>query len=246
TLADGTIFAADFGDGETSTTVTVTDGSQTTVTFENEFYTMPNGFYKEGVLTITKELLGADGTALASNETFYAGIFSDSSYTTLATNVSENIVALSLAGDSEVSVEVGVSIGSGETVTLYVTETDEDGNPVEDAEGFAYTVTYTVNEDVSEAGPEVTLDESNTTASVTITNQEIEEIEEEEEEEESEEETETESETETETETESETSTTTAVQTGDETPLLPYAVAMLLAVMVLLAGLIERKRRLGR
>ncbi|MCC8106324.1 MAG: hypothetical protein LIO99_10050, partial [Clostridiales bacterium] len=229
TLADGTIFAADFGDGATTTNVTVTDGSQTTVSFENEFYTMPDGFYKEGTLTITKKLLGADGNALTSNETFYAGIFTDSSYTTLATNVDQNIVALALAGGSEVSIEVGVSIGSGETVTLYVTEVqlDENGNPVPVAnvEGFRYTW--------SQDKTEVTLSGENLTASVTITNKEIEEVEEEESEEVSEEETETETESK-------------AVQTGDETPILPYMLAMLAALIILLTGVLERKRRSAR
>ncbi|MCD7762906.1 MAG: hypothetical protein LUI14_06850, partial [Lachnospiraceae bacterium] len=226
-LADGTKYAPNFGDNAVTTTVTVTDGSQTVVTFTNEFYTMPKNYYKEGTLTITKKLLGADGSALNSNETFYAGIFTDASYTTLAattgdanvTGVDQNIVALSLGGNSEVSATVGVSIGSGDTVTLYVTEVDADGNPVDGAEGFAYTVTMD--------GSVVTLDETNTTASVTITNQEIEETSEEESEEVSEE-----SETET-----------TAVQTGDETPILPYMLVMLAALLVMLAGVLERKRR---
>ncbi|MCD7717181.1 MAG: hypothetical protein LUI39_12150, partial [Lachnospiraceae bacterium] len=226
-LADGTKYAPNFGDGAVKTTVTAADGSQTTVTFANEFYTTPKGFYQNGTLTITKKLLGADGTALASGETFYAGIFSDAAYTTLATNVEQNIVALNLNGSSEVSVSMEVSIGSGETVTLYVTEVDANGSPVADTEGFAYTV--------SVDGTEVTMDASNLTASVTITNQEIEETSEEESEEESEEVSE-ESEEESETET-------TAVQTGDETPILPYMLVMLAALMIMLAGVLERRRR---
>ncbi|MCD8016006.1 MAG: hypothetical protein LUG99_23180 [Lachnospiraceae bacterium] len=220
TLADGTIFAADFGNGATTATATVTDGSQTTITFANEFYTMPGGFYKEGTLTITKKLLDPDGDALNSSEVFYAGIFADSSYTTLATNVSENIVTLDLAGSSSVSVEVGVSIGTGETVTLYVTEVDADGNPVADAADFAYEVSVDTTK--------VTLDETTTTATVTITNQEIEEVEEE---------SEYEEETETETETE-----TTAVQTGDDTPLTQYIVILILALAIILMAVIYRRR----
>ncbi|MCD7744775.1 MAG: DUF5979 domain-containing protein, partial [Lachnospiraceae bacterium] len=218
TLADGTIFAADFGNGATTATTTVADGSQTTVTFANEFYTMPNGFYKEGTLTITKKLLDPNGDAQNSSEVFYAGIFADSSYTTLAANVSENIVKLDLAGNSSVSAEVGVSIETGETVTLYVTEVDADGNPVADAADFAYEVSVDTTK--------VTLDETTTTAAVTITNQEIEEVEEE-------------SEYEEETETETEIA---AVQTGDETPLAEYLILLVLALAIILMAVVYRRR----
>ncbi|MCC8050667.1 MAG: DUF5979 domain-containing protein, partial [Clostridiales bacterium] len=216
-LAGGTIYQAIFDEGATVTKVTVADGTLTTVSFANEFYTVPDGFYKKGTLTITKKLLGADGAALTSDAVFYAGIFTDASYTTLATNVDQSIVTLDLAGGSEASVDVVVSISTGSSVTLYVTETDADGNPVADAEGFAYTV--------SQNTTEVTLDETNNTATVTITNQEIVEVEEEESEE-------------VESETESE-----AVQTGDETPLALYFSLMLMAVAVMLAGETRRRRR---
>ncbi|MCD8011910.1 MAG: Cna B-type domain-containing protein, partial [Lachnospiraceae bacterium] len=221
TMADGTTYAANFGDGATTATAAVTDGSETVISFTNEFYTIPDGFYKEGTLTITKLLLDPSGDALESSEVFYAGIFSDSSYTTLADNVDQNIVTLDLAGGSSVSVDVKVSIETGETATLYVTEVDADGNPVADAADFAY--------EVSVDETKVTIDEDNTTAKVTITNQEIEIVEEESEEEEEE------------TETEAE-----AVQTGDETPLAGYMALMLLALGVLMAEGIRRKKRMNR
>jgi len=226
TLSDGTIFASDF-EGSSIGTVAVEDvDDHVTVSFTNEFYSMPKGYYIEGTLTITKNLLGVDGAALNSDAVFYAGIFSDASYTTLADNVSENIVALNLAGGSSVSTSVQVAIDEGETVTLYVTEVDANGSPVANATDFLYTVTVDATT--------VTLDEDNTAASVTITNQEIEIVEEE-----SNETTETESEKESET-------TTTAVQTGDSTPILPYLAVMLAAMLVMVAGLIERKRKAGR
>ncbi|MCD7744829.1 MAG: Cna B-type domain-containing protein, partial [Lachnospiraceae bacterium] len=218
TMADGTTYAADFGDGATTAMTTVTDGSETEISFTNVFYTLPDGFMKEGILTITKKLLDANGDALESSEVFYAGIFSDSSYTTLATNVDQNIVTLDLAGGSTASVEVKVNVETGGT-TLYVTEVDADGNPVADAADFLYEVT------VDET--KVTMDENTTTAKVTITNQEIEEVEEESEEEE--------------TDTEAE-----AVQTGDETPLAGYMTLMLLALAVLIAEGFRRKKRMNR
>ncbi|MCC8137875.1 MAG: hypothetical protein LIO76_07390, partial [Clostridiales bacterium] len=228
-LADGTKYMPNFSDGSMTASVTAEDESQKTVTFTNVFYSVPDGFYKEAVLTITKKLLGADGAALTSSDAvFYAGIYADASYTTLATNVDQNIVTLALAGGSEVSAEVSVSLEDGETVTLYVTEVqlDENGNPVPVAnvEGFQYTW--------SQDTTEVTLSGENLTASVTITNQEISETSEEEESSEEEE---------TETETESE-----AVKTGDESPLAFYFSLMLMAAAVMLAEGIYRKKRINR
>ncbi|MCC8136730.1 MAG: hypothetical protein LIO76_01465, partial [Clostridiales bacterium] len=226
-LADGTKYMPNFSDGSMTASVTAEDESQKTVTFTNVFYSVPDGFYKEAILTITKKLLGTDGNALKGDAVFYAGIYSDASYTTLATNVDQNIVTLALAGGSEVSVEVSVSLEDGESMTLYVTEVqlDENGNPVPVAnvEGFQYTW----RQDTTE----VTLSGENLTASVTITNQEISET--------SEEESSEEEETETETESE-------AVKTGDESPLAFYFSLMLMAAAVMLAEGIYRKKRINR
>ena len=97
-MAGNVAYAAIFANGNKAT-VTEADGTAT-VYFENQFATIPDGFYKEGILTITKKLLGSDKKAKNSNEVFYAGIFSDAAYTQLSGDVSENIVALDLAGGS--------------------------------------------------------------------------------------------------------------------------------------------------
>ena len=210
-LEDGTIYAANFAEGH-SAVIEREDGSMR-VEFENEFYELPHGFYKDGELTITKVLLDAAGNAKDSDEIFYAGVFADADHTTLADFVSENIVALDLAGGSEVSAVIEVSLFDGNPQTVYVTETDEDGNPIAGAAGFKYDVT------VSETS--VTLDMENSSAEVTITNQEEEE--------------------ETETETETETEKPKAPKTGDETPIVPYLGLFLAAGFVLVEG--ERRRR---
>ena len=85
-MAGNVAYAAIFANGNKAT-VTEADGS-TTVYFENQFATIPDGFYKEGILTITKKLLGSDKKAKNSNEVFYAGIFSDAAYTQLSGDVS--------------------------------------------------------------------------------------------------------------------------------------------------------------
>ena len=213
-MADGSVYQANFTEGY-SAIVTEPDGMQT-VYFENVFYTLPEGFYKEGELTITKKLLGVDGKAKDSNETFYAGIFADRNYTTLSDQVSENIVALNLAGGSEASYTVMAAIEKGESVTLYVTETDASGKTIVGAQGFAY--------DVSVSATSVTLDETHAGLSVVITNAEQE------------------VETETEIETEKEKKTP---RTGDDTPVAMYLSLMLAAAMVFLIEE-ERRRRSRR
>ena len=163
-MAGNVAYAAIFANGNKAT-VTETDGTAA-VYFENQFATIPDGFYKEGILTITKKLLGSDKKAKNSNEVFYAGIFSDAAYTQLSGDVSENIVALDLAGGSEAEAEVFVAIAPGGSQTLYVTEVDANGKPVAGAAGFKYTVQVDKTS--------VTLSEANTEAHVTITNTETE------------------------------------------------------------------------
>ena len=163
-LADGTVYEAVFGNGN-STTVTEANGT-TTVSFENVFSSFPpDGFYKQGQLTITKKVLGADGGTRNSNEVFYAGIFDDAAHTQLSQQVEQNIIKLDMDGGYEVSETINVGLAqSGAKVTLYVTETDSNGKPIAGSEGFGYKVTVSADS--------VTLDETNMTAEVVITNQE--------------------------------------------------------------------------
>ena len=163
-LADGTVYEAVFGNGN-STTVTEANGT-TTVSFENVFSSFPpDGFYKQGQLTITKKVLGADGGTRNSNEVFYAGIFDDAAHTQLSQQVEQNIIKLDMDGGYEVSETINVGLAqSGAKVTLYVTETDSNGKPIAGSEGFGYKVTVSADS--------VTFDETNMTAEVVITNQE--------------------------------------------------------------------------
>ncbi len=220
-LADGTIYVASFDNGNRA--VVEEAGGSVTVYLENTFYTIPDGYYREGQLTITKRVLGSSGNAVNSNEVFYAGIFADAEYTTLSDQVSENIVALNMAGGSQSSVSVQVGITEGTEQTLYVTEVDRDGTPVENAPDFMYSVS------IDNAA--VTLTTEETSAAVTITNTEIEE------------EIETEIESDAEGGSSSSSTTSSSVKTGDETPIGMYLALMAGAVVVILAGTICRKRR---
>ena len=213
--------------GTNGNLVETQEGSSTTVYLDNELDSWPDGFYAEGQLHITKKLLDADGAPEDSNEVFYAGIFSDPQFTTLADNVEYNILPLELAGGSEVTATTRVSLPDRNTaVTLYVTEVDANGTPVAGASGFAYTVT-TSNETV-------TLSAEHAEEYVIITNQEIPETEEE---------TETEFETETESE---ETETETTPKTGDTTDLTLYLLLMAGSAMSVLLLMLYRKKRYAK
>ena len=160
--ADGTMYMVDFSDGN-AVTVDNSDGS-TTVYFDNQFEKIPDGYYKEAELNITKKLVGSDGKAKNSNEIFYAGIFADEGFTQLSTDVSQNIVPLDLAGGSEATALVNVALPESGSITLYVTEVDSNGKPVAGAASFKYDVTVD--------NAQVTLNDDNLSANVVITNTE--------------------------------------------------------------------------
>ena len=230
-LADGTMYEAKFNNGNKAT-VKEANGT-TTVYFDNVFSSIPDGYYKQGKLTITKKLLGADGNAKKSDNVFYAGIFDDADYTQLSTQVSQNIVKLDLAGGSEVSQVIKIGLDVNKTVTLYVTETDSNGKPVAGTSGFAYKV--------SVDGSTVTIDEANENASVTITNTEN---------------PTTTKTTKTTTEesgnesgssasSHSMSSSTKAPKTGDDTPIAMYVIILIAAAALIVFGL-EKRRRSNR
>ena len=224
-LADGTMYEAKFNDGNKAT-VKEANGT-TTVYFDNVFSSIPDGYYKQGKITITKKLLGADGNAKKSNNVFYAGIFDDADHTQLSTQVQQNIVKLDLAGGSEVSQVIKVGLDENKAVTLYVTETDSNGKPIAGTSGFAYKV--------SVDGSTVTIDEANENASVTITN--------------------TENPTTTTTTTTEESnnsssasshsmsSSTKAPKTGDNTPIAMYVIILIAAAALIVFAFAKRRKK---
>ena len=227
-LADGTMYEAKFNDGNKAT-VKEANGT-TTVYFDNVFSSIPDGYYKQGKITITKKLLGADGNAKKSNNVFYAGIFDDADHTQLSTQVQQNIVKLNLAGGSEVSQVIKVGLDENKAITLYVTETDSNGKPIAGTSGFAYKV--------SVDGSTVTIDEANENASVTIT----------------------ENPTTTKTTTEesgnesgnesgssasshSMSSSTKAPKTGDNTPIAMYVIILIAAAALIVFAFAKRRKK---
>mgnify|MGYP000594918708 FL=1 len=193
--------------------ITVTeDGAKSSITFENQFSEWPDGFYKIATLNVTKKLLGADGNALESDEIFYAGIFDDKECTTLSTRTEKNILTLDLAGGSTVSESTQAVVIPDESFTLYVAETDAEGNLVGGTDGFRYAVTV-------ENG-NVLFDENNLNAEVTIINQKQPEA--------------TPTVTPEETITPTPTpGTSTGVKTGDDTPIGFYMALFFVAALAI-------------
>ena len=193
--------------------ITVTeDGAKSSITFENQFSEWPDGFYKIATLNVTKKLLGADGNALESDEIFYAGIFDDKECTTLSTRTEKNILTLDLAGGSTVSESTQAVVIPDESFTLYVAETDAEGNLVGGTDGFRYAVTV-------ENG-NVLFNENNLNAEVTIINKEQPEA--------------TPTVTPEETITPTPTpGTSTGVKTGDDTPIGFYMALLFVAALAI-------------
>lgn len=162
-LADETVFMSFFPNGNEA--IVTEENGITTVIFENQFYDMPDGFFYEGNLNVTKKVVGADGAAKNTDEVFYAGVFDDPEYTIPSEQVVYNLLELDMNGESSATASTKIAIPSKDAVvTLYVTEVDKNGNPIAGTEGFKY--------EVSQDKTTVTVNAENTTANVVITNKE--------------------------------------------------------------------------
>jgi LPXTG-motif cell wall-anchored protein len=103
--------------------------------FLNMYYEyLPQQFAYGGYIDITKEVFRNDENVTV-DDTFYAGVFYDEDATDLL-----ELVELEQNDTVEVEVPLGGETGD-EPVVYYIYETDEDGNRVDQAEGFAYLVT---------------------------------------------------------------------------------------------------------
>ena len=233
--ADGTTYTAMFSNG--NSVETGSNGGNKAVEFENRFVKFPDGFYKEALLNLTKQLKNSDGKDKNSDETFYAGIFADKDYTKLSDQVSQNIVPLNLNGNSSAGAQIKVAIADSGSTTLYVTEVDADGKPVENADSFEY--------DLSVDTESITFTESNKAASVTLVNQERAEDEDEEtDEEEIKEKTTKNTPTPTSSVTPTKsTQTTNSVKTGDNTPIGIFVVLLIAAIAVIGGGIYLKRRK---
>ena len=209
------------GEGTNEVELDLTGGkTEGEVKLNNVYSEMPEGFYVEGQIDITKRVL-RNGKEMTTDETFFAGIFTqdEEGVQTLYT-----VVALNQNGAVSANVPLGGEDGT-QPVTYYVYETDNSGTPV-DHDAFAYEVSGEGTVTVTSADAQA----------ITITNS-IEETEE------TEEITET-TEEESSTERTSSSGGGKSVKTGDPTNALPYLISLAAAAAVL-AGLaiIGKKRK---
>lgn len=214
-----------------STTVTVKNKSNDSITLNNVYYDFPDGFAYSGNINITKKVVKGE-TETEVNDTFYAGIFtkdSDGNYNLLSDMVYE------LLQNDTISVNVPLGGENGtEPVTYYVLETDETGNPV-DTDSFAY--------EVSGEGT-VSLDKDKLEGNVTIVNKVKEKAVP----------TPTPSITPSAPENVSGGSTTVethvpdsksavAAKTGDNTPIGAYAAVLVIAALAIAGGVVYKKKK---
>ena len=139
---------------------------------------------------------------------------------------------MNLNGNSSADAQIKVAIADSGSTTLYVTEVDADGKPVENADSFEY--------DLSVDTESITFNESNKTASVTLVNQERAEDEDEETEEKITKNTPTPTSSVTPTKS---TQTTNSVKTGDNTPIGIFVVLLIAAIAVIGGGICLKRRK---
>lgn len=209
--ANGEEFAC-IVDSETSMFEIDTDAAMIggQVDLNNRYIETPEEYYYAAEISIEKLVRNAAGKKIRAKDTFYAGIFNpDGSLLT--------VVELKQNGKVTVEVPLGGENGD-EPITYVVAETNKKGKPINEAK-FAYNVTVD-NE-------KVTLDTTNLTAEVTITNEAIDEVE-----------------TETEPKkVEKKPVVTTSVKTGDTTNIIVWVVVIALALAAIAYVLVSGKKR---
>lgn len=169
---------------------------------------LPSGYYMDGEVTVNKKVL-INGKAGNVDDTFYFALFLDEARTMMA---DAGVQSITLDDASEGTV-VFENIPYGQ---YYLSETDKDGVPVDDA--YEY--------DVEISGEVVNLTSGSSEAAVTVTNSK--EVEESESESES-----------------AKNQSGKSVKTGDNTPIAPIVAVFVLSALILAALLlviVKRKR----
>ncbi|MDO5147534.1 MAG: Cna B-type domain-containing protein, partial [Eubacteriales bacterium] len=220
----GVVYQAKFT-GTGGNRVVTSRGENVQVALDNQMAELPDGFYIEGQLHVTKKVLNVNGKPMNTSKVFYAGIFEDAGHTKLSSLVENNILTLAPEGTSEAVNATTVAIPDKDAVVkLYVAETDASGKPVAGTSGFSYEVTVT--------GEAAVLTVQNSEAYVSITNRVKEKIHEKEK---------IESKSENNKKTKN-TGTSGKAKTSDNTPILPMAVLFLLSVSGAVWILYRRRR----
>ena len=202
------------------------NGTAAEFAFANQFLVLPSEYDLSKRVTIVKSVQTKKGKELKTNETFYAGIFSDAAHTQLAESVDQNIVPLATNGTAGARNEIEVTFAPGASTTLYIAEVSADGVPVEQNAAFEYTASIDQNV--------ITLSEDTDDVTVKITNTSKKD------------EPETECEDNRQSESNKPKAAANSVKTGDDTPLMTFVLLLLCSAscMMLLAG--RRKKEDGQ
>ena len=136
-------------------------GKVTVSEFTNVFSETPEGFFKEGELTVTKKVLGADKKPMNTNEKFYVGIF-DADTGKLSTRVHPSVLELTPGGKATATATAVVDV-SNEDLTLLIEEVADQKGTALDESTFSYKVSYDLDEVImSTVVPEESVTVTNT------------------------------------------------------------------------------------
>jgi hypothetical protein len=110
--------------------LTLTKGDVKTVTVTNQ-----KKSDSKVTLTLTKKVYEGSSPKNVT-ETFYAGLFKDSSFTQAYTKP----IALNLKNKSSITLKLTLNLGTASSATIYVAEVDSQGNVITDQQGFGYEI----------------------------------------------------------------------------------------------------------
>ena len=215
------------GDGSEDSTdnkIQLEGRPQGKMNISNVFYTIPDDFLVVADLSIEKKVLDANGNQTTTNDTFYASVYKQ---TGSGDNVENDLIqTVQLQQNGKVTVSVPVE-KDGSKTTVYVEETDADGNTI-DPDNFDYKVS-------GEGNVELSMDKD--AGSITLTNKKKG----------SEEETTSTESTSTEsTSTEKKKSNTPkkskSGKTGDTTPIMTWIVIGVIAAVAIIFLVIRRRK----
>ena len=113
------------------------DADAEKVTIQNRYFKMPEGYLYTASFQITNQVKDESGAALASNSTFYAGIYTKSSQDEKYTYIGKK--AIKMDGKSEMTISVELTM-STETKYVMVKEVDASGKEVVSGSGYNITV----------------------------------------------------------------------------------------------------------
>ena len=215
------------GDGENTSSadnkVELQGRPQKKMNIANIFAKIPDKFLIVAELSIKKRVLDADGNETTTGDTFYASVYNQ---TGSGDNVENELIqTVELKQNDTVTVSVPIN-EDGSTSTIYVEETDADGNTI-DPDNFDYKISGEGN---------VELSMTQKTGTITLTNREKGD---EEEESSSEEET---TSTEKEKKPKKSTKKSKNSKTGDTTPIMTWVVIGVVAAVAIIFLVVKRRK----